>query len=67
VARRAWTQAVRAFGTGQARHQDGDIDGMALAALEARAVDADVALTDAQAARAQAYVALLLALGGRAT
>lgn len=67
VANRAWTQAVRAFGAGQTRHEDGDIDGMALAALEARAVDADVALTDAQAARAQAYVALLLALGGRAT
>lgn len=67
AANRAWTQAVRAFGAGQARHEGGDIDGMDLARLEARAVDADVALTDAQAARAQAYVALLLALGGRAT
>jgi multidrug efflux system outer membrane protein len=67
VARKAWTQSVRAFGTGQARHQDGDIDGVALAALEARAVEADVALTNAQAGRAQAYVDLILALGGRAT
>jgi multidrug efflux system outer membrane protein len=66
VARKAWTQAVVAFGTGQTRHDDGDIDGSALAALEARAIDADVALTNAQAARAQAYVDLLLALGGRA-
>jgi len=67
VAKTSWTQAVRAFGTGQTRHDDGDIDGLALAALEARAADADVALTNAQAARAQAYVDLLLALGGRAT
>lgn len=67
VARKAWTQAVRAFGTGQTRHQDGDIDGLALTALEARAVEADVALTDAQAARAQAYVDFLLALGGPTT
>ena len=66
VARKSWTQAVRAFGTGQTWHDEGDIDGLALAALEARAVDADVALTNAQAARAQAYVDLLLALGGRA-
>lgn len=67
VAKRSWTQAVRAFGTGQMRHDDGDIDGLALAALEAGAADADVALTNAQAARAQAYVDLLLALGGHAT
>ncbi len=67
VAKRSWTQAVRAFGTGQIRHDDGDIDGLALAALEAGAADADVALTNAQAARAQAYVDLLLALGGHAT
>lgn len=67
VARKAWTQAVRAFGTGQTRHQDGDIDGLTLGALETRAIEADVALTNAQAARAQAYVDLLLALGGRTT
>jgi len=67
VAKRSWTQAVRAFGTGQMRHDDGDIDGLALAALEAGAADADVALTNAQAARAQAYVDLLMALGGHAT
>ena len=67
VAGKAWTQAVRAYGTGESRHQDGDIDGVALAALEARAIDADVALTNAQLARAQAYVDLLLAVGGRAT
>ncbi len=67
VAKKTWTQAVRAFGTGKTRHDEGDIDGLALAALEARAVDADVALTEAQAARAQAYVDLLLALGGWAT
>ena len=67
VAGKVWTQAVRAFGTGQSRHQDGDIDGVALAALEARAIDADVALTNAQLARARAYVDLLLALGGRKT
>ena len=67
LAGKAWTQAVRGFGSGQTRHQDGDIDGLALATLEARAVDADVALTNAQAVRAQAYVDLLLALGGRAT
>ncbi|WP_165186667.1 TolC family protein [Caulobacter soli] len=67
LAGRAWNQAVAAFGAGQARHQDGDIDGVALAALEAKAADADVALTNAQAARAEAYVDLLLALGGRAT
>ncbi|MBO9560904.1 MAG: TolC family protein [Caulobacter sp.] len=66
VAKRAWTRAVGVFGTGQTRHQDGDIDALALAALEARAVEADVALTNAQAARAQAYVDLLLTLGGRA-
>jgi multidrug efflux system outer membrane protein len=65
VARKAWTQAVEAFGTGQTRHQDGDIDGLALADLETRAIEADVALTNAQAARAQAYVDLLLALGGQ--
>ncbi|GGL10401.1 MULTISPECIES: TolC family protein [Caulobacter] len=67
VAKRSWTQAVRAFGTGQMRHDDGDIDGLALAALEAGAADADVALTNAQAVRAQDYVDLLLALGGHAT
>ena len=67
VARKAWTQAVVGFGTGQSRHQNGDIDGVALAALEARAVDADVALTNAQAARARAYVDLLLTLGGQPT
>lgn len=67
LAGQAWTQAVRGFGLGQTRHEDGDIDGLALAALEAKAIDADVALTNAQAARAQAYVDLLLALGGRAT
>lgn len=67
LAGKAWTRAVAAFGTGQARHQDGDIDGLALAALEAQAVEADVALTDTQGARAQAYVDLLLALGGRTT
>jgi multidrug efflux system outer membrane protein len=67
VAGKAWTRAVRAFGNGQSRHQDGDIDGVALAALEASAIDADVALTNAQLARAQAYVDLLLAVGGRAT
>ena len=66
LAGKAWTQAVAAFGAGQARHQDGDIDGLALIALEAGAADADVTLTDAQAARAHAYVDLLLALGGRA-
>ncbi|TCS04322.1 TolC family protein [Caulobacter sp. BK020] len=66
VAKKAWTRAVVAFGTGQTRHQDGDIDAMALAALEARAIEADVALTNAQAARAQAYVDLMLTLGGRA-
>ncbi len=65
LAGRAWNQAVAAFGAGQARHQDGDIDGMALAGLETKAADADVALTNAQAARAQAYVDLLLTLGGR--
>ncbi|WP_426011475.1 TolC family protein [Caulobacter sp. DWR2-3-1b2] len=67
LARKAWTQAVAGFGAGQTRHQDGDMDGVALATLEARAVDADVALTNAQAARARAYVDLLLTLGGQAT
>jgi multidrug efflux system outer membrane protein len=67
VARKAWTQAVVGFGTGQTRHQDGDIDGVALAALEARAVEADIALTNAQAVRARAYVDLLLTLGGPTT
>jgi multidrug efflux system outer membrane protein len=65
LARQAWRQAVVAFGTGQTRHRDGDIDGVALAALEVRAADADTALTDAQAARAQAYIDLSLALGSR--
>lgn len=65
LARKAWRQAVVAFGTGQTRHRDGDIDGVALATLEARAADADTTLTEAQAARAQAYIDLSLALGGR--
>jgi len=67
LAGKTWTREARAFGTGQMRHQDGDIDGVAMAALEAKAADADVALTDAQAVRAQAYVDLLLTLGGQAT
>ena len=67
LARKAWRQAVVAFGAGQMRHRDGDIDGVALAALELRAADADTALTEAQTARAQAYIDLSLALGGRAT
>lgn len=64
VARLAWRQAVVAFGTGQTRHHDGDIDGVALAALEERAADADTVLTEAQATRAQAYIDLFLAVGG---
>lgn len=65
LARKAWRQAVIAFGTGQTRRRDGDIDGVALAALQVRAADADIALAEAQAARAQAYIDLSLALGGR--
>jgi len=64
LARKRWRQDVVAFGTGQTRHRDGDIDGVALAALEVRAAAADTALTDAKAARAQAYIDLSLALGG---
>jgi multidrug efflux system outer membrane protein len=65
LASQAWREAIIAFGSGQTRHQEGDIDGLALATLETNAADADVALTDARAARAQAYVDLLLAVGGR--
>lgn len=65
LARKAWRQAVVAFGAGQSRRREGDIDGVALAALEVRAADAEIALVDAQAARARAYIDLSLALGGR--
>ncbi|CAN5541254.1 efflux transporter outer membrane subunit [soil metagenome] len=64
LARERWRRDVVAFGTGLTRHRDGDIDGVALAALEVRAAGADTALADAQAARAQAYIDLSLALGG---
>jgi multidrug efflux system outer membrane protein len=64
LARQTWRQAVVAFGTGQTRHDQGDIDGVALAGLEGRAADVDIALADAQATRAQAYIDLSLALGG---
>ncbi|OYW25730.1 MAG: hypothetical protein B7Z44_18170 [Caulobacter sp. 12-67-6] len=64
LARKRWRQDVLAFGTGQTLHRDGDIDGVALAALEVRAAAADTTLADARAARAQAYIDLSLALGG---
>jgi len=65
LARQAWRQAVIAFETGQTRRRDGGIDGVALAALQMRAADAEIALADARAARARAYIDLSLALGGR--
>jgi multidrug efflux system outer membrane protein len=64
VAGKTWRQAVLAFGTGQQRHADGDIDGPALDMLEGRAIDADTALADAQATRAKAFIDLSLALAG---
>ena len=67
LARTARQRALAAFGKGRVRHVEGDIDGVALAVLEGQAADADVALTDAQAARVRAYIDLSLALGGRAT
>lgn len=65
LADKAWGQAVTAFGAGQARHAEGDIDGLALARLEAQALSADTALADARAARAKAFIDLSLALGGQ--
>jgi multidrug efflux system outer membrane protein len=65
LADKAWDQAVTAFGAGQARHADGDIDGLALARLEAQALNADTTLADARAARARAFIDLSLALGGQ--
>ncbi|MBU4433663.1 MAG: TolC family protein [Alphaproteobacteria bacterium] len=59
-------RSAAAFGAGQARHADGDIDGLTLARLEVEVLSANKALSDAQAARARAYIDLSLALGGQA-
>jgi outer membrane protein TolC len=66
LASQARRRALAAVAAGRARHRDGDIDGVSLAALEAGAAGADAALAEAQATRASAYIDLSLALGGRA-
>lgn len=66
LARETLAQAERTRALGQTRHGEGEIDGGALTRLDAAVSAARAALADASAARARAYLDLILAAGGRA-